>query len=103
MPNALQPPSLLPIPPICTDNYYCTEIDSEFHCDGSGGMLYGSFDGFLGQGLIHLIRSLGDDVWALAFPRVMYSQAPGDWIVVVHRGGSGNVSGVTVGCWLEMR
>lgn len=81
-------------------NYYCAEIDSVFHCSGSGGMLYGSFDGFLGQGPVHLIRSLGDDVWALACPRAMDSQPPGDWTVVVRRDGIGNVTGVTIGCWL---
>jgi hypothetical protein len=63
-------------------------------------MLYGSFDGFLGKGPVHLIRSLGDDVWALACPRAMDSQPPGDWTVVVRRDDSGNVTGVTIGCWL---
>ncbi|KAF4621965.1 hypothetical protein G7Y89_g14378 [Cudoniella acicularis] len=81
-------------------HYYCAEVDSVFHCSGSGGMLYGSFDGFLGQGPVHLIRSLGDDVWALACPRAMDSQPPGDWTVVVRRDDSGNVTGVTIGCWL---
>jgi CubicO group peptidase (beta-lactamase class C family) len=80
--------------------YYCAELSSVFHCSGSGGMLYGSFDGFLGKGPVHLIRSLGDDVWALACPRAMDSQPPGDWTVVVRRDDSGNVTGVTIGCWL---
>ena len=81
-------------------HYYCAEVDSVFHCSGSGGMLYGSFDGFLGRGPVHLIRALGDDVWALACPRAMDSQPPGDWTVVVRRDDSGNVTGVTIGCWL---
>ena len=81
-------------------HYFCAEIDSVFHCSGSGGMLYGSFDGFLGQGPVHLMRSLGDEVWALACPRAMDSTPPGDWTVVVHRDGSGSVTGVIIGCWL---
>jgi CubicO group peptidase (beta-lactamase class C family) len=81
-------------------HYFCAEIDSVFHCSGSGGMLYGSFDGFLGQGPVHLMRSLGEDVWALACPRAMDSTPPGDWTVVVHRDGSGSVTGVIIGCWL---
>jgi len=32
-------------------DYYCVEIDFTFHCNGSAGMLYGSFDGFLGRAL----------------------------------------------------
>ena len=81
-------------------DYYCAEIDSVFHCAGSGGMLYGSFDGFLGQGPVHLIRSLGEDVWALGCPRAMDSTPPGDWTVVVRRDNSGSVNGFTIGCWL---
>ena len=80
--------------------YYCAEIDSMFHCSGSGAMLYGSFDGFLGEGPVHLMRSLGEDVWALACPRAMDSSPPGDWTVVVRRDGGGTVTAVTIGCWL---
>jgi len=81
-------------------NYYCAEADSVFQCSGSGGMLYGSFDGFLGQGPVHLIRPLADDVWALACPRAMDSEPPGDWTLVMRRDDSGNVTGITIGCWL---
>jgi CubicO group peptidase (beta-lactamase class C family) len=84
-------------------HYYCAEINSVFHCSGSGGMLYGSFDGFLGQGPVHLIRSLADDVWALACPRAMDSTPPGDWTVVVHRDNNDNITGVTIGCWLARK
>lgn len=84
-------------------DYHCAEIDSVFHCSGLGSMLYGSFDGFLGQGPIHLMRPLGDDTWALACPRAMDSTPPGDWTVLITRDGSGKVSGVTIGCWLARR
>jgi hypothetical protein len=84
-------------------DYSCAEIDSVFHCSGSGAMLYGSFDGFLGQGPVHLMRPLADDIWALACPRAMYSTPPGDWTVVIHRDGSGNVASTTIGCWLARK
>lgn len=80
--------------------YYCAEIDSVFHCSGSGDMVYGMFDGFLGQGPVHMMRSLGDDLWALACPRAMDSTPPGDWTVIVRRNDDGKVAGVTIGCWL---
>lgn len=84
-------------------DYHCAEIDSVFHCSGSGGMLYGMFDGFLGQGPVHMMRSLGDDLWALACPRAMDSTPPGDWTVIVRRNDDGTVAGVTIGCWLARR
>ncbi|KAH9905994.1 beta-lactamase-type transpeptidase fold domain-containing protein [Xylariomycetidae sp. FL2044] len=83
--------------------YRCAEIDSTFHCSGSGDMLYGMFDGFLGFGPVHMMRSLGEDLWALACPRAMDSTPPGDWTVVVRRGDDGKVAGLTIGCWLARR
>jgi CubicO group peptidase (beta-lactamase class C family) len=84
-------------------DYHCSEIDSTFHCSGSGDMLYGMFDGFLGQGPVHMMRSLGVDLWALACPRAMDSTPPGDWTIVIRRGDDGKVAGVTIGCWLARR
>jgi CubicO group peptidase (beta-lactamase class C family) len=81
-------------------DYHCAEIDSVFHCSGSGDMLYGMFDGFLGQGPVHMMRSLGEDLWALACPRAMDSTPPGDWTIIVRRNDYGKVAGVTIGCWL---
>ncbi|TPX15889.1 uncharacterized protein E0L32_000223 [Thyridium curvatum] len=83
--------------------YRCAEIDSVFHCSGSGDMLYGMFDGFLGRGPVHMMRSIGQDLWALACPRAMDSTPPGDWTVIVRRDGNGSVAGVTIGCWLARR
>ncbi|OKL57470.1 hypothetical protein UA08_06938 [Talaromyces atroroseus] len=84
-------------------DYRCAEIDSVFHCSGSGDMLYGMFDGFLGQGPVHMMRSLGEDLWALSCPRAMDSTPPGDWTVIVRRNDDGKVVGVTIGCWLARR
>ncbi|KAF9871246.1 d-aminopeptidase [Colletotrichum karsti] len=83
--------------------YRCAEIDSVFHCDNQGGLLFGSFDGFLGKGPAHIMRYIGQDIWALVCPRGMDAPAPGDWTVVFHRDGSGSVTGATVGCWLARK
>ncbi|KAH8797371.1 beta-lactamase/transpeptidase-like protein [Xylogone sp. PMI_703] len=83
--------------------YHCAEVDSIFHCCDEGGLLYGSFDGFLGKGPAHLMRYLGSDVWALACPRGLDAPAPGDWTIVFHRDAYGAVTGATVGCWLARR
>ncbi|TKA64490.1 hypothetical protein B0A55_10728 [Friedmanniomyces simplex] len=82
-------------------SYHSEEVDSIFHCTGTGDMLYGSFSGYLGQGPTHLMRHLGEDVWYLACHRSLDAPAPGNWTVVFHRGEDGKtLRGATVGCWL---
>jgi len=83
--------------------YHCDEIGSTFHCSGKADMLYGAFDGFLGKGPGHLMRHLGDDVWALVCPRGMDAPAPGDWTVAFDRNQNGQVTGVTIGCLLARK
>ncbi|KAM0424182.1 hypothetical protein ACHAPT_010552 [Fusarium lateritium] len=83
-------------------DFYCAEIDSTFHCSDQGGVMFGAFDGFLGQGPAQLMRYLGDHIWALSCPRGMDAPAPGDWTVVFRFEGV-SVVGVTVGCWLARR
>ncbi|USW58480.1 Putative D-aminopeptidase/lipoprotein domain superfamily [Septoria linicola] len=83
--------------------YHCIDADSTFVCHGTGSLLYGSFNGYLGRGPAHIMRYFGDDVWLLANPRGMDAQAPGDWTVVFKRGDGGNITGATIGCWLARR
>lgn len=81
--------------------YYSEEIDSTFHVTGSGSMLYGAFDGYLGKGPIHVMRWLGEGVWWLACFRSLDASPPGNWTVAFDRSGSGKGHDtVTVGCWL---
>jgi hypothetical protein len=81
--------------------YRCDEADSTFTVSGEDGVLHGSFDGFLGEGPVWLMRHLGESVWALGNPRSLDSTPPGDWTVVFKRGEDGKeVLGCTVGCWL---
>ncbi|KAJ5159797.1 D-aminopeptidase [Penicillium canariense] len=86
--------------PALPGDYYCAEVDSTFHCTGSAGMLYGSFDGYLGQGIVTPMRYLGNDVWALTCPRGLDASAPGDWTVVFHRDENSSIVGFKIGCWL---
>jgi CubicO group peptidase (beta-lactamase class C family) len=82
--------------------YHCDSIDSAFHCAGEGEMLYGLFEGFLGQGPPHLMRYIGEDIWELACPRGLDAPAPGYWTVVFHRENE-VIVGVTIGCWLARK
>lgn len=83
--------------------YYCEEVESTLDVFGTGAMLYGSFNGYLGNGPIHLMKYVGEDIWLLACPRSMDAPAPGEWTVVFKRGGDGTIEGVTVGCWLARK
>ncbi|GAM89071.1 hypothetical protein ANO11243_071060 [Dothideomycetidae sp. 11243] len=80
--------------------YRCEEVDSVMHLTGGDGFLYGAFDGYLGKGPAHLVRHLGQDVWALECVRSLDVPAPGDWTLVVERDGEGGkVAAITVGAW----
>jgi CubicO group peptidase (beta-lactamase class C family) len=81
-------------------DYQCEEVKSVFHCVGEAGMLYGSFDGYLGQGTATAMKYLGDDVWVLRCPRGLDAPAPGDWTMVFRRDESGSIVGFKIGCWL---
>lgn len=87
---------------IYTGVYRSEEVDSILHItSGGGGMLYGYFDGYLGQGPAHLMHHLSEDVWYLACHRSLDHQAPGNWTVVFRRSEDGKgIGAVTVGCWL---
>ena len=48
--------------------YRCEELDAELTVTDAGGVLYGGFSGFLGQGRMELLSPVGADVWAAALP-----------------------------------
>ncbi|PYH97885.1 beta-lactamase/transpeptidase-like protein [Aspergillus ellipticus CBS 707.79] len=87
-------------PAVCGD-YKCDEIESSLHIWGDAGMLYGEFDGYLGQGTATTMKYVGDDVWILTCPRGLDSPAPGDWTVVFHRDehDSSKIVGFKIGAW----
>ena len=73
--------------------YRCAELDAELTVTDAGGVLYGAFSGFLGQGRMELLEPVGPDVWALPCPRALDHTPPGDWTLAFRRDGAGRVSG----------
>ena len=84
-------------------HYRCEELDAELSVVDAGGVLYGRFSGFLGQGRMEMLGPVGRDVWVLPCPRALDHTPPGDWTLVFHRDRSGVIIGVKVGCWLARR
>jgi D-aminopeptidase len=80
--------------------FHCRELDAELTVVDAGGVLYGGFSGFLGQGRMELLNPVGVDVWALPCPRALDHTPPGDWTLEFSRDGSGGVAAARVGCWL---
>jgi D-aminopeptidase len=84
--------------------YRCDELDAMITLeDAGGGVFYGAFSGFLGQGRMELLDPIGRDVWAMPCARALDFGAPGDWTLAFHRDDAGRVIGLDVGCWLARR
>jgi D-aminopeptidase len=83
--------------------YHCEELAAELTVTDAGGVLYGGFSGFLGQGRMELLTAVGADIWVLPCPRALDHTPPGDWTLSFRRDGSGRANGVEVGCWLARR
>jgi D-aminopeptidase len=83
--------------------FHCDELGAELTVADAGGTLYGAFSGFLGQGRMELMHPVGGDVWTLPCPRALDHTPPGDWTLAFERSATGEVCGVTVGCWLARR
>lgn len=80
--------------------YHCAELEAEVTVTDAGGVLYGGFSGFLGQGRMELLEPIAPDLWALPCPRALDHTPPGDWTLAFQRDAGGTVTGVDVGCWL---
>jgi D-aminopeptidase len=83
--------------------YRCDELDAELTVTDAGGVVYGGFSGFLGQGRMELLEPVGPDLWALPCPRALDHTPPGDWTLHFHRDDGGRPVTVDVGCWLARR
>ncbi len=83
--------------------YRCEELDAELAVVDAGGVLYGGFSGFLGQGRMELLGPVAADLWVLPCPRALDHTPPGDWTLAFQRDASGRIAGVEVGCWLARR
>ena len=83
--------------------YRCEELAAELTVADAGGVLYGAFSGFLGQGRAEMLDPVGADLWALPCPRALDHTPPGDWTLAFQRDEAGRAVGVEVGCWLARR
>jgi D-aminopeptidase len=90
-------------PPDIAGRYRCAELEAELTVADAGGVLYGGFSGFLGQGRMELLEPVGRDLWALPCPRALDHTPPGDWTLRVRRDDAGRAVGLDVGCWLARR
>jgi D-aminopeptidase len=81
-------------------HYRCVELNAELTLINAGGVLYGAFSGFLGQGRMELLDPLATDLWTLPCPRALDHTPPGDWTLHISRDAAGLPVAVTVGCWL---
>jgi D-aminopeptidase len=82
--------------------YACSELEAELAVVDAGGVLYGGFSGFLGQGRMEPLALIGDAVWTLPCPRALDHTPPGDWTLRATRQG-GVTTALDVGCWLARR
>ena len=89
--------------PDVAGRYRCIELDAELTVTDAGGMLYGGFSGFLGQGRMELLEPIGPDLWALPCPRALDHTPPGDWTLAFRRDETGRTEAVDIGCWLARR
>jgi D-aminopeptidase len=80
--------------------YRCAELDATLTITEAGGVAYGGFGGFLGQGRMELLEPIAQDLWALPCPRALDHTPPGDWTLDITRYAAGVATGVTLGCWL---
>ncbi len=80
--------------------FRCAELDAVLVIESVGGVLYGTFEGWLGRGIPQALLPVGADLWRLPCPRALDFAPPGDWTLSVRRDEDGSVSGMEVGCWL---
>ena len=83
--------------------YRCEELDSHLTVFEAGGVLYGGFSGFLGQGRMEIMNPAGGDIWTLPCRRALDHAPPGEWSLAFGRDATGKVVSVEVGCWLARR
>jgi D-aminopeptidase len=80
--------------------YRCAELDAALTVADAGGVLYGGFSGFLGQGRMEMLEPVAPDLWLLPCPRALDHTPPGDWTVRFRRDAAGRVASADLGCWL---
>lgn len=80
--------------------YHSAELNADLEIEARDGAVHALFKGMLGTGPMERMYPLAEDVWIVTTRRSIDASPPGDWTVRVRRSASGNVTGLTIGCWL---
>ncbi|MFD1199263.1 D-aminopeptidase [Brucella gallinifaecis] len=80
--------------------YHSDELDADLLLVSKGGAIYGAFEGFLGKSDMYPLYSVGADVWLLPVQRSMDAPSPDEWKLVFRRDDQGEITDLSVGCWL---
>jgi D-aminopeptidase len=80
--------------------YRSDELDTWLEIEARDGATYVGFEGMLGTGPMERMYPLAQDLWSVTSRRAMDAAPPGEWTVLVRRDADGQVSGLTIGCWL---
>lgn len=80
--------------------YRCDELDTWLTIESRDGATHVGFEGMFGTGPMERMYPLAEDVWSITTRRAMDAAPPGEWTVIVSRDSSGEVEGLTIGCWL---
>jgi D-aminopeptidase len=84
-------------------HYRCDELDATLVIEARDGATHAGFSGMLGTGPMERMYPLADDLWSITTRRAMDAAPPGEWTVIVRRDADGQVTGLTVGCWLARK
>lgn len=88
--------------PELAGRYWSEELQAWMELGCGDGAAWASFDGFLGRGPVERVYPLAQDIWQMPTRRSMDASPPGDWTIILEREG-GQVTGLTIGCWLARR
>lgn len=80
--------------------YHCAELDAHLTIADAGGVIYGGFSGFLGQGRMEQLNHVGGNLWVAPCLRALDFTPPGDWTLSFAPDPNGAAASVRVGCWL---
>jgi D-aminopeptidase len=84
-------------------SFYCEELHSSLYLKGNENVLYGWFEGALGQGEVNMLEPLGEDTFLMHCPRGLDSPAPGYWTLHFLRDSFGKINECSFSCWLARK
>lgn len=80
--------------------YRSEELEADLTIEAQDGIAFAWCRGMLGLGPAERLYPVARDVWIMPTRRSMDAAPPGDWTLQVRRESDGQISGLTLGCWL---